>query len=111
MAPKECEKEYDIHGELEDLNPIDPEPEQPPKYDPPPPSPEPPTHTPAWRRLEDFLPPRLPAFGVLVLVLLVVFFISYRGGLIECDSLGDTAVVGTGILTFLTIVMISCVIT
>ena len=119
MAPKEWEKVYNLQDELEDLNPIPPEPVQLPDFNPPAPPTEPPAHTPAWRRLVDVLPPRLPGFAVLVLVLLVVVFICYRGGLIECDaearlpamtSLRDTALVGTGLVTLLTMVMISCLI-
>ena len=63
-------------GQTGGLNPIPAEPDQLPHCDPPAPITKPLAHTPAWRRLEDILPPRLPAFAVLVLLLLVVVFIS-----------------------------------
>ena len=103
-------------GQTGGLNPIPDEPVQLPHFDPPAPITKPPAHTPAWRRHVDILPPRLPAFPVLVLVLLVVVFISYRWNLNECDSetlmpsVRDTAAVVTALVTFLTKVTISCLI-
>ena len=103
-------------GQTGGLNPIPDEPVQLPHFDPPALITEPLAHTPAWRRLEDILPPRLPAFVVLVLILLLVVFILYRRSLSECDSetlmpsVRDTAAVGTALVTFLTIVTISCLI-
>ena len=120
MAPREWEKVYDIQDEQEDLNPIPAEPVQMSHFDPPAPPTEPPAHTPAWRRLVDMLP-RLLAFAVLVLVLLVVVFILNRGSPSErtsdsearlpaMTSLRDTAVIGSALATFLTTVMIGCLI-
>ena len=63
MAAREWEKVSNIQNEQEDLNPIPAEPVQLPHFDPPAPITKPLAHTPAWRRLVDTLPPRLPAFG------------------------------------------------